>query len=228
MLRGTIQSWQSLEVGVYERRGAILQVEEQNYFSDSPRGGNVSLDDGRLKLHFVPRVASDPAIDLDLVHDADGNWRGRFHRGAFDSHVTLRRPSLPGRTGANPIVGTWRDNRRSISSCVHIAQQSPTAFVGWSDTLQLFGSMRFANGIPKPSTSIERYGELMKVGVYNDDKISLELGAYSAICCSHTFVGTLTANNTLLEGTWPPGANQAPHPGAWKKMSGDSCVAGQE
>ena len=226
--RGTVQSWQSLEVGVYERKGAMLQMGDQNGFSDSPRGGDVSLEDGRLKLHFVPRVATDPAIDLDLVHDADGSWSGRFHRGAFDSHVTLRRPSQPDGAGASPIVGTWRDNRTSFFSCVHIVQQSPAGFVGWSDSLQLFGSMRIANGIPRPPTSIERYGELMKVDLIDSDRVSLELGAYNGICCSHTFVGTLTANRTLLEGAWPPGANQAPHVAAWKKMSGGSCLSGEE
>ena len=66
-LHGTTQSWQSLEVGVYERKLATIQVGEQNYFSDSPRGGNVSFDMGRLRLHFVSRVASEPSMDLDLV-----------------------------------------------------------------------------------------------------------------------------------------------------------------
>jgi hypothetical protein len=55
-------------------------------------------------------------------------------------------------------------------------------------------------------------------------KVSLELYAYTAMCCSHSFVGTLTPSGTLIEGAWPPGANQAPHDSTWRKMSGDSCT----
>lgn len=226
-LNGVQQSWRSLEVGVYERKASSIQFGEQNYFSDSPRGGNVTYEDGRLKLHFITPVANEPSIDLDLMHNMDGSWTGRFHRGAFDSKVTLRRPNSDN-TGQGKIVGTWLESKSPASSCVHIGQQSATEYMGWSDALQTQGGMRIANSIPRPAEAIERYGELMKVNVQNGDKVSLELGAYNAICCSHTFVGTLTANNRLLEGAWPPGANQSPHLSTWKKMPGDSCIAGEE
>ncbi len=118
-LHGATQSWQSLEVGIYERKGATLQVGEQNYFSDSPKGGNISYEDGRLKLHFAPRVSSDPSIDLDLVHDADGSWTGRFHRGTFDSDVQLRRPVPRGIAEVNSIVAPgWRIGGLSPRACI--------------------------------------------------------------------------------------------------------------
>jgi hypothetical protein len=223
-LYGITQSWQSFEVGIYERKGVMIQFGEQNYFSDSPRGGNVSFEGRRLRLHFVPRVVSDPAIDVDLVHDADGSWTGRFHRGTFDSNVMLRRPAPRDVAKVNPIVGAWLENRSSISSCVHIAQQSSTDFTGWSDSLQLFGSMRVANSVARPATAMQRYGELMKVDLHDGGKVSLELYAYTAICCSHSFVGTLTPSGTLIEGAWPPGPNQAPHDSTWRKTPSDSCT----
>ena len=114
------------------------------------------------------------------------------------------------------------------TSCVHIAQRSSTSFLGWSDTLQVLGSMRVASGIPRPPTSIERYGELIRVKVGDSGKVSLELGAYNPVCCSHTFVGALISHNTLLEGLWPPGPNQAPHAARWIKMSGDSCISDED
>lgn len=71
---------------------------------------------------------------------------------------------------------------------------------------------------------MERYGELMKVDLYYSGHVSFELYAYTAACCSHSFVGTLTHNDTLIEGAWPPGLNQAPHDATWKKMPDDFCT----
>ena len=223
-LSGTQQSWQALEVGVYERKGVMIQLGEQNYFSDSPRGGNVSFEDAQLRLHFVSRWADLPSVDLDLVQAGD-RWVGRFHRGNFDSDVTLRRPGMDRTTKANPIVGTWLENTKSIYSCVHIAQLTQTDFTGWSDSLQVLGSVRFAENVPRPTTTIERYGELMKVQFQDSDKVSFELYAFAPACCSHTFIGALMRGGTIVRGTWPPGANQSPYDGSWRKMAGTSCVA---
>jgi hypothetical protein len=44
------------------------------------------------------------------------------------------------------------------------------------------------------------------------------------MCCSHSFVGTLTPSGTLIEGAWPPGPNQAPRDSTWRKTPGDSCT----
>jgi hypothetical protein len=228
MLRGVQQSWNSLELGVYERKGATIEFGDENNFSDSPRGGNVRYENGRLTLNFEARVAGDPSFDLDLLHQPDGSWKGRFHRGTFDSEVTLRRPSPEAGTETSPVVGTWRQDRGSSFSCVHIAQQSGTEYTGWSDALEIPGEMyKCAKNIPQPAEAFERYGELIKVNVQNDGKIGLELYAYTGMCCSHSFIGTLSADGTVIQGAWPPGANQAPHDDVWRKMPDDSCASAE-
>jgi hypothetical protein len=40
-LNGVPQSWQDFQVGVFDRGGPTIQIGDQNYFSDSPRGGGV-------------------------------------------------------------------------------------------------------------------------------------------------------------------------------------------
>lgn len=86
------QSWQYLQVGVFERKGAEIERGEEGWFSDSRRGGDVTFDQGRLELHFVSPWTDTSSVDLDLVQQAGGCWDGRLHRGQFDSHVTLCRP----------------------------------------------------------------------------------------------------------------------------------------
>jgi hypothetical protein len=85
------QSWQLLELGVYERRGATIQLEESNNFSDSPRGGNVGFEAGHLSLHWISPPNSEP-IDVDLVQQPGDRWAGRLHRRSFDANVILSRP----------------------------------------------------------------------------------------------------------------------------------------
>jgi hypothetical protein len=225
-LRGLEQSWRHLDVGVYERKVATSEFGDENNFSDSSRGGHVRYENGRLTLSFAARAASDPSIDLDLLHQPDGSWKGRFHRGEFDSEVTLRRPSPEAGTETNPVVGTWRQDQGSIFSCVHIAQQSGTEYTGWSDALEIPGEMyKCAKNIPQPAEVFERYGELIKVNVQNGGKITLELYAFTGMCCSHSFIGRLSADETAIEGAWPPGPNQAPRDDVWRKMPDDSCTA---
>ena len=147
--------------------------------------------------------------------------------GDFDSQVKLLSPGVGGGFPVDPIVGTWSENSMNFMpgrSCVHIVQQTATEFTGWSDSLQVLGSVQFANHIPRPATAEERYGNLMKVHREADGSLSFELGAFAGVCCSHAFLGALTSKGTLIHGTWPAGLNQAPHPGSWKKMPGDSCI----
>jgi hypothetical protein len=58
------QSWQLLELGVYERRGATIQLEESNNFSDSPRGGNVGFEAGHLSLHWISPPTASPSMSI--------------------------------------------------------------------------------------------------------------------------------------------------------------------
>ena len=216
-LKGISQSWNSLEVGVYERKRAVIKFGEQNYFTDSPRGGNVRFDDGRLTLHF----SGDPAIDLDLLQQPDNVWVGRFHRGTFDSTVTLRHPNVSDPAKENPIVGTWVGTSRLSNMCIHVFQQAESEFTGWSDNLQVGDPGMQRAGL---RTAFEHYGDLAKVDFDAAGNVTFELHAFTGSCCSHKYVGKLHPDGTLIDGAWPPGPNQAPRNDSLRKMPGDSCV----
>jgi hypothetical protein len=220
------QSWQDLQVGVFERKGAEIQLGEESGFSDSRRGGDVTFDQGRLQLYFVSPWTDTTSVDLDLVQQADGCWDGRLHRGEFDSHVTLCRPSTSQSGKASPLVGTWKENSKLGQGCIHIAEQAPGEFIGWSDDIQLPGTVRSCiDNVSKPVAVFQRFGELLKAHLEKDGSVSFELYAYTGMCCPHKFVGKLTEGGSLIRGTWPSGANQAAHSATWKKLPGDSCVA---
>ena len=157
------QSWQNLQVGVFKRKGAEIQLGEESGFSDSRRGGNLTFDQGRLQLHFVSPWTDTPSVDLDLVQQAGGCWDGRLHRGEFDSHVTLCRPSTSLSGMASPLVGTWAENSNLGEGCIHIAEQAPGEFTGWSDDIQLPGTVRSCiDGVSKPVAVFQRFGELRR------------------------------------------------------------------
>jgi hypothetical protein len=219
-LVGTVQSWQHLEVRVYERKKPSIGPADENGFSDSKRGGSVTFDRDRLRLHFVSTWHDVPSVDLDLVQSGD-RWVGRFHRGSFDSNVSLRRPSMTSK--ANALLGTWQYSRSSASyECLHIAQTTAHDFTGWFDSLQLFGNVHIAPNMERPSTTLEEYGELLKVGVA-DNAMSFELPAYTGICCSSTFVGRMTPDSSAIRGAWRPDPNQTPQDALWVKVRGGSC-----
>lgn len=209
------QTLQHFEVGVFQTKSSVLQFGDQSYFSDSPEGIRVRFENDRLSLHLVNSVPQRPSVDLDLRHIGD-TWRGRFHRGDFDAQVELRRP------GAN--VDTWIADSPIARSCVHIPDSTAPEFNGWSDNVPMLGHVRFANNIPRPSTTPATYGDLVKVRHLDNNKLSIEFNAYSGICCSHIFIGTVTSDGMHLTGTWPAGPNQAPHPGSFRKATASSCL----
>ncbi len=129
----TPQSWQPLEVDVFQRKGSEIASGDENSFADSVRGGSVRLSGGRLALHFPSSATGLMSIDLDLLHQSDDCWHGRFHRGNVDSVVTLCRPTPGPSIASNALVGTWSTNR----GCIHTFQTGPGTFTGWSDTLQI-------------------------------------------------------------------------------------------
>ena len=169
-------------------------------------------------------------MDLDLLQQSDSSWEGRFHRGNFDSRVKLRRPGAGGGLPRDPAVGTWSENSMdsSMRSCVHIVQQTATEWTGWSDSLTVLGSMPYASQVPRPATAVEHYGELMKVKRNQNGSFSFELGAFNGVCCPHRFAGTLTSSGTQIQGAWLSGPNQIARQGGWTKMSGDSCISGEQ
>jgi hypothetical protein len=220
----TPQSWQHLEVGVFERKESKLEFGEDNFFSDSLRGGGVTFKDDRLQLHFVSTWKDTPSVDLNLLLQPDDCWHGRFHRGAYDSVVVLCRPTPGGDAVLSPIAGTWFQTSGHGSACIHIAQTGSATFTGWSDSLMIPDQVRFGSGVPGPHQLYENFGTLAKVDVASDEKIDLEFTAYSAICCSHHFIGKLSVDGSILAGEFPPGPNQSPQAAIFTKMRGDSCV----
>jgi hypothetical protein len=217
-LVGVQQKWLGLAVAPYRRAGAEIQVGDENFFSDSPRGGNVRYENGRLTLHF-------PGYDLDLQRIPGDKWTGRFHREGFDSVVTLARPIL--RTPSNQpwFLGTWKGTSGPQITCLHIAEASPLALLAWSDTLSTAGLASFGPQVAKPPYSWEHYGDLVRIQPARNGNLTIELGAYNPICCSHSFVATSADNGKGMKADWPAGPNQAPHKSRWIKMPGDSCIA---
>jgi hypothetical protein len=213
-LVGVEQKWLGLQVGLYQRVKAEIQIGDENLFSDSPRGGSVRYEDSRLTLHA-------PGYDLDLHRIPGDQWTGRFHRGDFDAVVTLARPMLQTTSKGAWFLGTWRNTSSPQTTCLHIAQ-SPTALLAWSDTLLAWGPVRFAPQIPKPPYSWEHYGDLVKIQPARNGNLSIELGAYNTICCSHSFLATPADGGKAMKADWP---NQSPHRSRWIKMPGDSCIA---
>jgi hypothetical protein len=141
--------------------------------------------------------------------------------------VNLLRPGAGKQYPIDPVVGTWLENTGNFPpsrSCLHVAQQTATEWTGWADYLTVPGNEQYPPHVKRPATAEERYGELVKVERKQDHSFSFELGAYEALCCPRTFIGRLNAAGTLLKGGWPAGPNEAPRPGSWREMRGDSCV----
>ncbi|QHN04757.1 hypothetical protein FTO74_16375 [Granulicella sp. WH15] len=223
-LAGIPQTEEHLMIGVYQRTSLQLRQGDHNYFMDTPDSG-VSWDGKRLVLEWTPRVAGDPAIDLDLIYDKHQEiWSGRFHRGEFSGHVMLRRPTVRGNGAASSLTGTWVSNRPGMNGCVHIVQGSDGTLMGWSDDLQLSGRYRYANGLKPPEQTFEQYGDLVKAEQTGKNSFSIEFKAYTAMCCSRTYIGILSDDGLTLNGGWQAGPNQTPINLAWRKVRGDSCV----
>lgn len=212
------QLWQYLEVGIFQRNGPEIAFGDENFSSDSVRGGSVLLTDGRLQLHFVSSWKDTPSVDLDLLHQPDGCWHGRFHRGSFDSTVTLCRPTPGPSIEPSPLIGTWSSGRGD-SGCIHIFETGSGTFTGWSDALEVPGLIIFSPNTG-PHLFSENYGELAKVQLTNNRFVSLEFSAYSPICCSHLFVGTLSADGSTIRERSHPALTRPPMP-----LTGPKCSA---
>jgi hypothetical protein len=221
-LVGSNQSWLGLQVGLYRRTGAELQPSEETFFSDSPRGGSVRYEQGHLMLRTQ-------GYDLDLRRTPGDTWWGRFHREDFDAVVTLVRPALQSASNESPsvepwFVGTWKSSSGPTTTCLHIAQSSSATFIAWADTLLAWGSTSFPPQAVKPPYSWEHYGDLVKVEMAGKGGISVELGAYSGICCPHRFHATSSDRGQEMKADWAAGPNQAPHKSRWIKMPAGTCV----
>ena len=139
-LVGTKQKWLGLGVGLYHRTGSQLQLGEENFFSDSLRGGSVRYEDGRLTLHFRGDDAKDNSKDnsgddLDLHRIAGDKWSGRFHRGNFDARVTLSRPTLQATSNSEWFLGTWRSGDGLLTSSAFTSRNKRSAVTPRGRTL---------------------------------------------------------------------------------------------
>jgi hypothetical protein len=230
-LTGARQTWLGLQVGLYRRSGVELQPGDENFFSDSMRGGGVRYEGDRLTLHArgydleLRRIAQDREDK-----DKKDKWSGRFHRQDIDTVVALARPGSTTDTSKPTtrdtwFLGTWKSMSGPQVTCLHIAQGVSAAFLAWSDNLSTLGSTSFAPPVPKPPYSWEHYGDLAKVQPENGG-LWVELGAYSPICCSHRFHATSADNGKAMKADWPAGPSQSPHKSKWTKVPGGSCISG--
>jgi hypothetical protein len=163
----------------------------------------MTIEDGHLVLHFVPPATGMPAVDLDLRKKEGDHWVGRLHRGSFDEQVTLERPGAGMKTH-NAITGSW-SSVGFMSRVVHVGEQAPGQFVGWSDILQIPGTVRLAPGI-QPHRLFEIYGDRLKVQRAGELGVLFEFGAHSAACCSRTFAGKLSSDASSIESGSGPSA----------------------
>jgi hypothetical protein len=218
------QSWQSLELEVYERTGAEIGLRQGNGFSDSPKGGNVSFEGGHLDLHFLPPNPSDPSIDVDLTQQSGDRWAGRLHRGSFDSNVVLSRPGANVIGKAHSIVGTWIGGVGVPLSCVHITQQAPDEFIGWTDSLPR--ALGPPNGSIPPALRLKIglsfYGRPIGIHLENGGKILFDPNEGNGICCSQRFIGRLTPDSEFIQGLQQ--GTESPQDASLRKVAGDSCI----
>jgi hypothetical protein len=222
-IAGHDQHVSNITIGLYHRTSP--DVDELG-FSFFPAATDVGANgDGyQLAIHFPGRVAIS-AVNLDLVwHEQSQTWSGLFERGAFRGQVSLKRPAS--KSSVSPFAGTWSRTHAMMNTCLHIAQQQDGSLTAWSDDLQALGRVRYANGIQPPAQMLEHYGEIAKAKVDASGQITVELRAYTAKCCSHSFTARLSPDGQLLSGNWLAGLNQNPTAVEWKKAPGISCVNG--
>lgn len=224
-LAGQTQTEDEFTVGLYQRQGPDVASLGFNFFTGLSNGAH--WDGHRLEVH-VPGQADLPTTNLDLIwHPNSEMWSGLFERGQFRKQVALRRPTS--KTTQSPFVGTWFEKGGGMmNNCVHITQQQDGGLAAWSDDIMIPRRVRYANGIQPPAQTREHYGEIAKAKMDAPDQITVELRAYTAMCCPHPFTAKITVDGLTLMGAWPSGPNQAPRESEWKKMQGNSCVANSD
>jgi hypothetical protein len=210
-----------LEIGLHQRTGSDVEALGFGFFSTSSKGG--AIWDGQQLRILAPQRGDLPKVEVSLFWEEDKKqWNGHYERGEFSRQVTLKRPE---NAHVSSFVGTWFDSKGQMNNCVHIAQQSDGGFTAWADDISLPGRWLYANGIPHPPQSNENYGEIAKARLVSPNLILVELRAYIAACCSHSFKATISSDGSKLLGEWPSGPNQVPRSVEWKRMPNNSCVA---
>ena len=216
-LVGVKQVVKLAEIQVYQRDGPKRVRGDGNWFVDDSPGVQWT---GRQIIIERPANAAIPAIRLNLIfYPEHSSWKGRSRRGTFDHTVTLVRPHPKAGITKSPFVGTWY-RPTLMNNCLHIVQTGEGALSGWSDDLVTPGRIRYANGIKRPTETVEEYGSIALVQIASPTTLFLELKAFSAVCCS------ITSGLQL-----PSGVGAAKHsevgvqrPEEWSRVEGTSCV----
>jgi hypothetical protein len=196
-LKGVQQRWEGLSLGVYTQTGPE-SGEDRGYFSDREGdASSVRFEGGHLELHYDSRrVRGAPGIvDLDLRKDGD-RWVGRFHWGDFDQQVILERPGA-GLKAHNRITGTWR-SEMFTGRVVHVVERAAGIFAGWSDELQIPGTVRFAPWV-EPYRLFQSYGNQMNVERVGKAGVMFGFGASSGMCCRNTIAGKLSSDGSWID-----------------------------
>ncbi len=217
-----VQYEDEFTVGVYHRTGPDVQQLDFNFFS-TVAGRAMTWDGHHLVIHLAgtdfPRT-----VNLDLTwREESRTWSGLFERDTFRQQVVLKRPTS--KSTKSRFVGTWFNNAAMMNNCVHISQEENGALTAWSDDLQNLSRMRYANGIPPATQTMEHYGEIAKVSIDTPDQITVELRTNTAGCCSHPFTARVSGNGRTLSGNWLPGPNQILSPVTWLRMPAGSCLS---
>ena len=220
-LTGVPQHLEDLEIGLYQRSHSDVELLGFNFFTASPTGG--ATWDGRHLRIDLRSKADLPEIHVSLTWtSASMSWTGTFQRGSFKGNaVTLKHPVGPDKS---PLPGTWISDDGSAIKCLHIAEAQDGTYTGWSDSIQVPGRLRYAKGIQPAERTFEQYGDIARVKVTEPDRVQVELGAYTAMCCPHPFVATLSRDGRYLASEWPAGQNQSSHQTRWTRVQGNSCI----
>lgn len=220
-LNGVPQHLEDLEIGLYQRSRSDVELLGFNFFATSPNGG--ATWDGRHLQIDLRSKAELPEVHVALTwNNTTLSWTGTFQRGSFkDNAITLKHPVGPGKSR---VPGTWMMDAGPAIECLHIAEAQDGTYTGWSDSIQIPERFRYANGIQPPERAFEEYGDIAKVKVTEPDRVQVELGAYTAMCCPHPFVATLSRDGRFLASEWPAGPNQTSHLARWTRVQGNSCI----
>ena len=216
-LVGVKQVFHHAEMQVYQRDGPKRIMGDGNWFQDDSPGVQWT---GRHIVIEHAAIAATPAIQLDLIFDPEhSTWKGHLRRGIFDHNVTLIRSQPKTGIARSPFVGTWY-RATLMNNCLHIVQTGKGTLAGWSDDLVSPGHIRYANGIRRPSETIEQYGSIALVEIASPTNLLLELKAFSAICCSMTSGLHLPAEMVAAKHS----QSGVQRPDEWRRIEGTSCA----
>ena len=210
-LNGIEQRLLDADVFLYRRSQAEIVRDDQNLFESPAPGGVALFEHGRLTVRV-------PSYGLEVYEVQGEQWSGTMQ----GAPILFRRPQVAGgRTSW--AVGTWREKAKPGYTCLHVAQDQTGNYLGWSDMLVDWGDLVVAPGVTKPNGP-QHYGELVKVNATVGKGVVFEVYAYTALCCSHRFVGTPSADGQLMHAEWEDGGNMAAHRSIFERMPGDRCV----